>query len=354
MAFVDEARIYVRSGPGGKGCISFRREKYRPNGGPDGGDGGRGGDVILEASNHLQSMLDFSYRRHFQAIHGQHGRGKDKHGRKAEDLVVKVPLGTLVRDASTEDLLGDLTSDGQRLVVARGGHGGKGNARFATATRQAPRFATPPGEGEERWLLMELKLLADVGLVGMPNAGKSSLLSCLSAARPRIAPYPFTTLTPHLGVLETPERDGIVLADIPGLVEGAHRGVGLGLRFLRHVDRTRLLLYVLDLDPGPGRDPLEDFRTLREEIRQYEPRLLGRPTLVALNKVDLPGARDRAEESLARLAVQGIVAFVTSAITGEGIEALAEGLAREAHGARSEQDDQGETAPLGDGFPSPS
>jgi GTP-binding protein len=274
----------------------------------------------------MNSLIDFSFRHHLRAGHGQHGRGKDKRGRDADDLVLKVPLGTLVREESTGDLLGDLTLDGQRLVLARGGRGGKGNARFATSTRQAPRFSTPPGEGEERWLLLELKSLADVGLVGFPNAGKSSLLSRLSAARPRVASYPFTTLTPHLGVLESPDGERIVVADIPGLVEGAHRGAGLGLRFLRHIDRTHLLLYVLDLDPDLGRDPRADLGALEEEIRQYQPSLIERPKLVVLNKVDLPGARERGQEVKGEAEARGIGVYFTSAVTGEGLQELAEGL----------------------------
>lgn len=328
MPFVDEAKIYVRSGRGGKGCVSFRREKYRPKGGPDGGDGGKGGDVVLEASLDLESLLDFSYRKHFQASNGGHGRGKEQHGPDAPDLILKVPLGTLVKDASSEEVLGDLTQAGQRSIVARGGRGGKGNARFATPTRQAPRFATPPEGGEERWLLLELKVLADVGLIGFPNAGKSTLLTRLSAARPKIAPYPFTTLNPHLGVLESAEGDRIVVADIPGLVKGAHRGVGLGVRFLRHVDRTLLLLHVLDMDPNSGQDPLNGFRLLQKEMASFDNHLLQKPRLICLNKMDLPGASERLERVRVGLESLGMEAYPISALTGEGLDALKDALFR--------------------------
>jgi GTP-binding protein len=239
---------------------------------------------------------------------------------------LKVPPGTVVKDADTREILGDLVRERQRLLIARGGPGGKGNARFVTSTRQAPRFSTPPGEGEERWLSLELKLLADVGLIGFPNAGKSTLLTRLSAARPKTAPYPFTTVTPHLGVLESPDEEQVVLADIPGLIEGAHKGVGLGLRFLRHIERTRLFLHLLDLDSSHGREPVEDYRILNEELGHYDRRLLERPSLVALNKIDLPGARERADTVKQTLEANGIAVFAVSALTGEGLRELARTL----------------------------
>lgn len=327
MAFIDEATIFVRSGRGGRGCVSFRREKFKPKGGPDGGDGGKGGDVILEASSHVHTLADFVYKKHFLAPNGEHGQGNERHGADGEDLVLRVPVGTVVRDAETGEILGDLTKEGQRIVVARGGRGGKGNARFATPTRRAPRFSTPPGPGEERWILLELKLLADVGLVGLPNAGKSSLISRISQARPRIAPYPFTTLHPHLGVVDS--KDGqkrLVVADLPGLVEGAHKGVGLGLRFLRHIERTRILVYVIELDPSKGVDILRDVEVLEGEIKSYQPALLLRPSLVALNKVDLPGARDLGKKAQELLSQKGVRSFLVSALTGEGVDQLLEAL----------------------------
>ncbi len=281
---------------------------------------------MIEASSQVQILLDYSYKRQYQASPGRHGEGNDRHGADGEDLVLRVPVGTLVRDAETGELLADLTRAGQRVVVARGGHGGKGNARFATSTRQAPRFSTPPGTGQERWILLELKLLADVGLVGLPNAGKSSLLARISSARPKVAPYAFTTLNPHLGVVESGDGERMVVADLPGLVEGAHRGVGLGLRFLRHAERTRLLLYVLDLDPSRKSRAVEDLQVLRHEVGMYQPCLLQRPFLVALNKVDLPGARLRAEEARHVLRKDSISCHEISAITGEGLEGLLQEL----------------------------
>ncbi len=278
--------------------------------------------MVLVATSQRRSLVEFSRRKRFVAEDGGHGRGKNQHGRDAPELVIEVPLGTLVRDASTGDLLGDLTAEGQRLMVARGGHGGKGNARFATPTRQAPRFSTPPGPGEERWIFLELKLLADVGVIGLPNAGKSTLLSRLSAARPKIAPYPFTTLNPHLGVLHSTDGDHITVADIPGLVEGAHRGVGLGLRFLRHVERTRLLLYLLDLDPDSGRDPVEELRILQTELERYNSCLARKPGMVALNKIDLPGSVERAAAVRKALEEEGFEVLTISALTGEGVKEL--------------------------------
>jgi GTP-binding protein len=327
MAFVDEAKIYVRSGRGGKGCVSFRRERSRPKGGPDGGDGGRGGDVILEASEDVHSLIDYAFKRHFQAKNGQHGSSNKRHGRNAPPLVLKLPVGTIVRDAESGEVLGDLSQAGQRLLVAKGGEGGKGNARFATSTRQAPRFSTPPGEGEERWISLELKLIADVGLIGLPNAGKSTLLRRLTAARPRVAPFPFTTLSPHLGVLEDEEGDvRVTLADIPGLIEGAHQGAGLGLKFLRHVYRTRLFLFVLELDPSRDSSPIEDIQVLTNEIRQYDPSMADRPKMVALNKVDLEGARKLAIRWRGELEEKGLPTYVISALTGEGLDELKEAL----------------------------
>jgi len=284
--FVDRVKIYVKAGDGGSGCVSFRREKYVPRGGPDGGDGGDGGDVLLLADPQLLTLYDFYHQVHFRAENGRPGQGKKMKGRDGEDLILRVPVGTVVMDAETGEVLGDLTEPYQTLVVARGGRGGRGNAHFATPTRQAPRFAEPGKPGEERWLILELKLIADVGLVGLPNAGKSTLLSRISAARPKIADYPFTTLEPNLGVVKLPEGETFVVADLPGLIEGAHKGVGLGHEFLRHVERTRVLLFVLSVD---REDLYADYQTLRKELKLYNQALLQKDYLIAINKIDLLG-----------------------------------------------------------------
>src|SRR4030042_138032 len=294
MKFVDEARIHVKAGDGGNGCVSFRRERFVPRGGPNGGDGGKGGDVILQADAQLSTLLDLTYPKQFLAQKGTHGKGKDQAGRNGEDLIIRFPVGTLVRDDQVGEVLQDLLFDGQRCVVARGGRGGRGNARFATATNRAPRHAEKGEKGEEFWLRLELKLLADVGLIGYPNAGKSTLLSKISSARPKIADYPFTTLVPNLGVVTGEEHRPFVVADIPGLIEGASRGAGLGLTFLRHVERTRLLIHLLDISEGPSRDAVKDFHALSEELRAYDPVLQKKKQVVALNKIDLPSVRERA------------------------------------------------------------
>lgn len=319
--FVDQATIYVKAGDGGAGCVSFRREKFVPKGGPDGGDGGRGGNVVLRADEGLSTLLDFRYRRVFRARRGGHGQGGNRTGRSAPDLVIPVPVGTVVKDAATGEVLADLTQHGQEAVVARGGRGGRGNAHFATSTRRAPRYAEPGEKGEERTLVLELRLMADAGLVGKPNAGKSTLLARMSAARPKIADYPFTTLHPNLGVVSLGLGQSFVLADLPGLVEGAHRGVGLGDRFLRHASRTRVLVYVLDA--ALSEDPLRDLEVLRAELAAYDPVLAERAQVVALNKVDLPDGRRRAEALQHTLARHGYHVFLTSGVTGEGVAALA-------------------------------
>ena len=296
MKFVDEARIHVKAGDGGNGCVSFRRERFIPRGGPDGGNGGKGGDVILQADAQLSTLLDLTYPKPLRAQKGTHGKGKDQTGRNGEDLLVRVPVGTLVRDDQTGEVLQDLLFDGQRFVGAEGGRGGRGNARFATPTRRAPRHAEKGEKGEERWLRLELKLLADVGLIGYPNAGKSTLLSKISSARPKIADYPFTTLVPNLGVVTREEHRPFVVADIPGLIEGASAGAGLGLTFLRHVERTRLLIHLLDISEEPSRNPIKDFHALNHELNAYHPSLLEKVQIVALNKIDLPSVRERAAD----------------------------------------------------------
>ncbi|NLW69226.1 MAG: GTPase ObgE, partial [Bacteriovoracaceae bacterium] len=308
MDFIDESKIYVQAGNGGNGCCSFRREKYVPKGGPDGGDGGRGGDVIVEASTRVHTLLDQRYHPHYKAERGQHGKGKNCTGRSGRDLVITVPVGTIIRDAQTGDIVADLVKEGQSAVIARGGSGGRGNARFATPTLQAPRYCEPGEPGEVKEFVLELKLLADVGLVGFPNAGKSTLISRVSSARPKIADYPFTTLTPNLGMVRWKDRD-FVMADIPGIIEGAHTGVGLGLRFLRHIERTRIILYLIDLSPDTERDPRDEFTVLRRELQAYSPELVERKQLVVLNKCDLPEARQRAGEVVAFVKDRGYPCF---------------------------------------------
>jgi GTP-binding protein len=323
--FVDTAQIVVQAGNGGRGCVSFRREKYVAHGGPNGGDGGNGGSVFVEASRSFQTLIDQQYQQLYRADRGEHGRGSDQHGASARDVTIKVPLGTVISDAETGELLADLTDEGQRVLVARGGRGGRGNARFATSTRQAPRFAQPGTPGEGRTLRLELKLIADAGLVGLPNAGKSSLLAAFSSARPKIAAYPFTTLSPNLGVVNVEPHGGFVVADIPGLIEGAARGAGLGVRFLRHVERTQLLVHVVDVSDVAA-DPVTAVETVEQELRAYNPTLLSRPRIVAANKIDLPHATWRAR-LVCRCAGMGIPVLPVSALTGEGIPALLELLA---------------------------
>ncbi len=318
--FTDQATIVVKSGDGGNGSLSFRREKFVPKGGPDGGDGGKGGDVVFVADAGLSTLLDFTYRRHFRAQRGAHGEGSNRSGRRGGSLFVPIPVGTVVKDANTGEVLADLVHHGQRVVVARGGRGGRGNARFATATHRAPRRVEPGAPGEERRIQLELKLFADVGLVGLPNTGKSTLLSRVSAARPKIADYPFTTTEPTLGVVAIDEGTSFVLADIPGLIEGAHRGAGLGHEFLRHIARTRVLIHLLDL--AAERDPLADLDVVNQELWQYDPALRARPMLIALNKIDQPQARQRVEEVTGPLARAGYRTFPISALTGEGLDAL--------------------------------
>jgi GTP-binding protein len=322
VKFIDEAKIYVKSGRGGNGCVSFRREKYVPRGGPNGGDGGGGGDVIVVAKENMTSLLDYRYKRHYRAESGEHGKGKDQHGKSAPPLFIPVPIGTVVKDLSTGQVLGDLTEDGQTLVVAKGGRGGKGNARFATSTNQAPKKAEPGEEGEEKDLLLELKLLADVGIIGFPNAGKSTLISRISAARPKIADYPFTTLVPNLGVVGYGENKTFVVADIPGLIKGAHEGAGLGIKFLRHIERTRILIHLVDLSPFTERDPIEDYRAMNEELEAYSPELKDKPQIIALNKIDIPEAREKLEEVKTYFNELGMKVFPISSATGEGINEL--------------------------------
>ncbi len=313
--FIDEAKITVKAGSGGNGIISFRREKFVPHGGPDGGDGGDGGDVVLAVETNENTLLRYRFNQQFRADSGRNGEGARKHGRNGESVILPVPLGTIARDGETGEILGDLSETGDRIVAAKGGRGGRGNARFATATNQAPRRGVDGIPGEERTILLELKLLADVGLVGFPNAGKSTLISRVSSAHPKIADYPFTTLEPALGIVSWGLDRSFVMADIPGIIEGAHEGKGLGLRFLRHIERTKVLLFVIECT---HEDPAEEYRTLLRELELYSPRLMDKPRLVAFSKTDLLPHGERPHVS----SVDGIEAVSFSAVSGEGIQGL--------------------------------
>jgi GTPase len=326
--FVDEIDVFVKGGDGGAGCVSFRREAYVPRGGPDGGDGGNGGSIILEADPAITTLLDFHYQRHYTAERGQHGKGSTKHGASGEDTVLRVPLGTVVSDRDNGEQLGDLTAAGQRVVVARGARGGRGNARFVSSTNRAPRRADLGRPGEERWIHLELKLLADVGVIGFPNAGKSTLVSRLSAAKPKIADYPFTTLQPSLGIVRVDDHRTFVIADLPGLIAGAAEGKGLGHRFLRHTERTTVLVHLVDLDPGTERDPVEDWRVIQRELSAYSPDLAARPQIVAGSKAELPGTEER-RAALERLAsAEGLPFHAISSVTGLGLSELLREIAK--------------------------
>jgi len=322
MRFIDEAKIYVCSGNGGKGCVSFRREKHIPRGGPNGGDGGKGGDVVVIASRSHRTLLDLKFRQHHMAKRGEQGGSNNKTGRNSPDVEVIVPVGTIVKDIETGEVLADLTTDGQRCMVARGGIGGRGNARFATSTNRAPRYAQEGEKGEERHIGLELKLLADVGIIGLPNAGKSTFISRVSAARPKIADYPFTTLTPNLGVVKYGDFDTFVIADIPGLIKGAHEGQGLGTKFLRHIERTTLLLHLIDISIDSHSNNWEDFNSINNELTLFSALLAEKPQIVALNKIDLFAARKKVEKEIEIFKKHGIKLFPISAATGEGVDIL--------------------------------
>jgi GTP-binding protein len=317
--FVDRVTIEVEAGRGGDGCVSFRREKYVPRGGPDGGDGGDGGSIIMVAEPGVDSLAALAHRKKWRANRGEHGRGSNCHGRSAEDLVIRVPPGTVIFDAEYSHVLKDLAASGERVVVAHGGKGGKGNTRFKSATNQVPRESTRGGQGESRRLTLELKVIADVGLVGKPNAGKSTLLSRVSRARPEIADYPFTTKTPQLGIVQLDLDRSLVMADIPGLIEGAHAGAGLGHEFLRHVERTRVLVHLVEPMPMDGSDPVENYRAIRRELEQYGHGLASRPEIVAVSKAELPGANE-VQQQLA--AVTGSEVLLFSSVTGQGLDVL--------------------------------
>jgi GTP-binding protein len=338
MKFVDEVRIHVKAGDGGDGAVAWRREKYVPRGGPAGGDGGDGGDVALVVDPQLATLLDYRYVREHRARNGEHGRGHDQNGQNGPALELRVPPGTVVKDAATGETLADLGEPGRRWIAARGGRGGLGNMNFATSTNQAPRYAEKGTPGEERDLVLELKLLADVGIIGFPNAGKSTLISRISRARPRIADYPFTTLTPNLGVASWRGQRSFVVADIPGLIEGAHAGAGLGHQFLRHVERTRVLVHLVDpVAPGEGRSPLADHDAINRELRLYSPELAEKPQVVALTKMDLPEARAEVapfRRALSRRKRRPPVVAI-SAVTGEGLDELLDAVAAVLYGEPS-------------------
>lgn len=322
MNFVDYVKISVKSGDGGRGCVSFRREKYVPRGGPNGGDGGRGGHIIFKATDELNTLLDLRYHREYHAQRGQHGMGKKMHGKDGEDLVIPVPVGTIIKDADTETVIMDLDKHGMETVIAKGGRGGLGNSHFATSVRQAPRYAQPGEAGVEKQLILELKLFADIGLIGLPNAGKSTLLSVISSARPKIAEYPFTTLAPVLGVVKMADYRSFIVADIPGLIEGAHRGVGLGFQFLRHVERTTLLLHLVDVSEMAQGDPVENFENINRELELFNPDLIKTPQAAAGTKTDVAGNREKLHKMERYCRDKGIDFFPVSAVTAEGINQL--------------------------------
>ncbi|QFT90039.1 GTPase ObgE [Bacillus sp. THAF10] len=319
--FVDQVKIYVKGGDGGNGMVAFRREKYVPDGGPAGGDGGNGANVILQVDEGLRTLMDFRYKRHFKANRGEHGMSKNQHGRNSESMIVKVPPGTVVMDDDTKETLADLTEHGQQFVVAKGGRGGRGNTRFATPRNPAPEISENGEPGQERYVILELKVLADVGLVGFPSVGKSTLLSVVSAAKPKIAEYHFTTIVPNLGVVETEDGRSFVMADLPGLIEGAHEGIGLGHQFLRHIERTRVILHVVDMGGLEGRDPYDDFVTINQELKEYNLRLTERAQIVVANKMDMPDSEENLEKFKAQVG-EDVKVFPISALTRSGLRDL--------------------------------
>ncbi|WP_442595215.1 GTPase ObgE [Neobacillus sp. D3-1R] len=319
--FVDQVKIFVKGGDGGNGMVAFRKEKYIPKGGPAGGDGGKGADVVFQVEEGLRTLIDFRYQRHFKANRGEHGMSKNQHGRGAQDMLVKVPPGTVVMDAETKEVIADLVEHGQRAVIAKGGRGGRGNSRFATPANPAPELSENGEPGQEREVVLELKLLADVGLVGFPSVGKSTLLSVVSAARPKIAEYHFTTIVPNLGMVETADGRSFVMADLPGLIEGAHQGVGLGHQFLRHIERTRVIVHVIDMAATEGRDPYEDYVTINKELKEYNLRLTERPQIIVANKMDVPEAEENLKVFKEKLE-EDYPIFPISAVTSQGLRDL--------------------------------
>ena len=322
MKFLDQVKIFVKSGDGGAGACSFRREKYIEFGGPDGGDGGRGGDVIIECVANLNTLIDFRYQQHFRAHIGHHGQGRNKTGGKGDDILLRVPVGTQILTEDKQAVVADLTAAGQHIVLVNGGDGGFGNAHYKTSTNQAPRRADSGWPGKEMWVWLRLKLIADCGLVGLPNAGKSTFLAAVTRARPKIADYPFTTLEPNLGVVQLPDFRSFVVADIPGLIEGAHLGHGLGIQFLRHIERTRLLAHLVDVSESSGRDPVHDFETVLAELASFSAELAAKPMIVVATKLDAIQGPDRAASLRALAKERGLAYFEISSATGQGIEQL--------------------------------
>ncbi len=322
MQFVDYSKIFVKSGRGGRGCVSFRREKYVPRGGPDGGDGGKGGDVIIRATRQINTLLDFKYKREYKAKNGQQGMGRKMHGKNGDDLFIPVPAGTVIKSADSNNILADLIKDGDFFVVAKGGRGGLGNSHFAKPTKQAPRYAQPGEEGEEKFLILELKLLADVGLVGLPNAGKSTLISIISSAKPRIADYPFTTIVPNLGIVKVNNYKSFVVADLPGLIEGAHKGTGLGFRFLRHIERTKMFLHLVDISDMAHDNPVVQYEKVTSELKQYGPELMLKAQAVVATKLDIVTDKTKLDMLEKYCKTNNIDFFKISSVTGKGIKKL--------------------------------
>ena len=336
MKFIDEVTLFATSGHGGAGCVAFRHEKFIEFGGPSGGDGGKGGDVIFEAVSGLSTLLELRHRPHQKAENGHNGMGKNRHGAGGNDLLIKVPIGTVVKDAETDDILADLTEGGQKVILLRGGRGGQGNARFASATNKAPKFAQPGGDLEERKLRLELKLMADVGLLGLPNAGKSSLISKISAARPKIADYPFTTMVPSLGVVPYKDYRSFVMADIPGIIEGANEGAGLGHRFLKHLERSGILLHLVDISWMPERDPRVEYEAINRELELFSPELASKKQIVVITKIDLPQTKEELPAIKAWFEGEGVAVFPISSATGEGVDLLLDEIARRLWGPPDE------------------
>ena len=328
MNFIDQAKIYIKAGDGGRGCVSFRREKFIPRGGPNGGNGGRGGHIIFTADSNVNTLLDIKLKQHYRAEKGEHGKGKDMHGRNGKDMALRVPVGTIVKEVETGNILVDLIEKGQCFTVAEGGRGGLGNAHFKSATRQTPRFAQPGEPGDEKEIILELKLLADVGLLGLPNAGKSTLISSLSSARPKIANYPFTTLTPILGVVNYGDYGSFVIADIPGLIEGAHNGTGLGFQFLRHVERTSILLHLVDISEMVEDDPVENFKKINNELKLYSSDLMKKLQIVAATKLDIKGDGKRLDRLTQYCKDKNYDFYPVCSVTGEGLKELTSHLAK--------------------------